>query len=312
MRMIPEKNIKKVPGYPDAELVLDANKQELTQHGTGGFPCACYLDRYQGTFFPWHWHDELEIALVQKGTLSFAVNEQRYTLSAGEGLFVNSGVLHAYAGAEGEESVIPNIVFHPALIYGTQQSVFWSRYMRPILSSATLSHLIFKPEIPWQREALGHLRTAYELGIAQGNGFELKMRSHLSELMLLIFEHSSDAIAARSAPLPQELNRVRRMIDFIDCHYAEPVTLSQIAGAAAVSERECLRCFRNVIGQTPKQYVIRRRIQYASDLLLHSNRSLMEIGELCGFQSQSYFIKIFHRAVGMPPGEFRRRGTPQK
>lgn len=306
--MTPEKNIKKVPGSLAVELRLDPNTQELTQHGTDGFPCACYVDRYRNSFFPWHWHDELEFAVVEKGRLNFAVNEQRYTLSAGEGLFVNSGVLHAYAGTDEAVCVVPNLVFHPALIYGTQQSVFWRRYMCPILNSATLSHLIFSPEVPWQREALEHLRAAYGFGCAEEPGFELKVRNELSEVMLLIFEHCPDAIA-QNIPVPQEVNRVRRMIDFIDCHYTEPVTLEQIAGAAAVSERQCLRSFRDVIGQTPKQYVIARRIRYASDLLLHSNRSLMEIGEACGFQSQSYFIKIFRRAVGMSPGAFRRRRT---
>ena len=307
-----QENIKNIPGFPNDALLLDANNQELTQHGTDDFPFACYMDRYRGTFFPWHWHDELEFGWVDQGTLNVAVNERRHTLEAGSGFFVNSGVLHSYTGMGSAVCLVPNIVFHPALIYGTQKSVFWSRYMRPILGSATLSHAIFSQKIPWQREALEHIRTAYALGCAGEPGFELKVRNQLSDLMLLIFTNCSNSISAQNDPIPQEINRIRRMIDFIECHYTEPITLAQIAEAAAVSERECLRCFRHVIGQSPKQYVLDRRIRRAYSQLLHSNCSLSEIGEACGFQSQSYFIKMFRRAAGMSPGEFRRGQRSQK
>ena len=48
---------------------LDINRRELAGHGSATFPCTCYLDCYYNTSYPWHWHDELELAYPEQGRL---------------------------------------------------------------------------------------------------------------------------------------------------------------------------------------------------------------------------------------------------
>ena len=80
------------------ELFLDNQNRELKPHGTYGFPV--YADKkpissYPTGSFPWHWHDEVEFTLAVSGSMEYRVNDCRYLLETGQGLFCNSGALHA-------------------------------------------------------------------------------------------------------------------------------------------------------------------------------------------------------------------------
>ena len=98
-----------------------------------------------------------------------------------------------------------------------------------------------------------------------------------------------------------------KMLDYIQAHFTEPITLEDISAAACVSRRECLRCFQRITRTSPKQYVTALRLQRAKNLLAGTTLSLSEIGEACGFQDQSYFTKLFRRDTGLPPGQWRRK-----
>ncbi len=144
--------------YDNSEVKMSITKdrQETIQHGDISFPCAGYVDFYRNEkeLYPWHWHEELEIAYVTEGTVTVSVNEQKCTLKAGEGIFINAGVLHAYSGDGSAEAAMPNILFKPSLIYATAESVFYQKYIKPLIFSSALSHILLNRKNPWQAEIL--------------------------------------------------------------------------------------------------------------------------------------------------------------
>ena len=75
------------------ELRVNLDKRELKAHGTYEFPVNISrkrLSSYGTGSFPWHWHDEVELTLVLSGEIDYRVNDSRYLLKAGEGLFCNA------------------------------------------------------------------------------------------------------------------------------------------------------------------------------------------------------------------------------
>ena len=120
------------------------NRREITVHGSSAFPCASYLDYYKKSAYPWHWHDEMEIAYIQEGEAEATIDGRKYRLLEGDGYFANCRVLHAVAGVGEEEMRMPNILFHPSLLYGTRDSVFWGKYMEPLVMSPGVSHVILR------------------------------------------------------------------------------------------------------------------------------------------------------------------------
>ena len=82
-------------------VVADAAGREQAQHGSPLFPIACYAEDLSCFSVAWHWHEEFEFILAALGPIHVDVNKTRLTLQTGQGVFINSGALHAVEPAEG-------------------------------------------------------------------------------------------------------------------------------------------------------------------------------------------------------------------
>ena len=99
---------------------------------------------------------------------------------------------------------------------------------------------------------------------------------------------------------------VSRIGQYIAAHYAEPLTLEQIARALKMSPYHMAHVFREITGFSPIQYVIRCRMGEAQNLLISTDFSAAQIGVMVGYDSASHFNSIFKRVVGLPPVRYRQ------
>jgi len=95
---------------------------------------------------------------------------------------------------------------------------------------------------------------------------------------------------------------------FIRRHYAEKITLEDIASHVYLSPAYFSKLFREEMGCSVSGYLSRVRVDAAKRLLQGGGAKLVDIPALCGFEEQSYFSKVFKRYVGMTPGKFRESG----
>ena len=102
--------------------------------------------------------------------------------------------------------------------------------------------------------------------------------------------------------------RIQKMLSYIREHYAEAVTLGDIAGAANISRSEAGRCFNTYMGCSPVDALIQHRLQIAHGLIKDTTLTLQEISYSCGFHSVHYFSRQFRQAYGYTPGQYRILG----
>jgi transcriptional regulator GlxA family with amidase domain len=102
------------------------------------------------------------------------------------------------------------------------------------------------------------------------------------------------------------LPHLRRARDVADRDFAEALDLEALATAAGVSKYHFLRCFAAAYGETPMQYVSRRRIERATDLLRATNLTVTEVSLLVGYSSLGSFSQRFTELVGISPSEYQR------
>jgi AraC family transcriptional regulator len=98
-----------------------------------------------------------------------------------------------------------------------------------------------------------------------------------------------------------------RALEFIESHLNQSFTLDQLADALGMSMFYFCRQFKHSMGITPHQYVTRRRIERAKELLWHSKLSITEIALQVGFATPSAFSQVFRRSTGMTPKAFRQQ-----
>ncbi len=100
--------------------------------------------------------------------------------------------------------------------------------------------------------------------------------------------------------------RLRRARDFIDQHHHQAIDLDAIADAACFSRYHFLREFRRAFEITPHQYMTRKRIEHARELLVTSELPVTEVCLEVGFHSLGSFSRLFQRHVGHSPSRYRR------
>jgi AraC-like DNA-binding protein len=118
---------------------------------------------------------------------------------------------------------------------------------------------------------------------------------------------SSRAKALRESP--ELLRALRRARDLTDRDFAQPLTLDAMARSASLSKFHFARSFAAVYGETPRDYLTRRRIERAKDLLRAANLSVTEICLVVGFSSLGSFSTRFRLLVGVSPSEYRLSAT---
>ena len=290
-------------------LLIADNRQELEIHGTPLFPCARYysdLTQFISQQIPWHWHEEIELILVHQGSISVHLNDTSFILNKGEGIFINSNVLHSIFINSHNGCSIHSFVFHTNLISGSIESIYEQRYIKPLTSCKTLLGIPFKLAIPWQAQVLQHMNEAFIAYDSNDFAFEWLVREKLSHIWFLILQHHQTSLVSSSTNESQDTIRIKKMLDFIHNHFAEALNITQIAQSANLSERECLRCFQKTINSTPIQYLLKYRISVAARLLTTSDLPITIICNDTGFDSPSYFSKIFKRYMNCSPTTYRK------
>lgn len=110
--------------------------------------------------------------------------------------------------------------------------------------------------------------------------------------------------------MPYEIDILERLYkarSFIDTNFTLPLDLNLIAAQAFLSPYHFLRLFKRTFYMTPHQYLTRKRIERAKELLKDSELSIMEICFEVGFESVGSFSTLFHKYAGFPPAAYRMR-----
>ncbi len=285
--------------------VFDRTRKEIVEHGSTMFPIACYLKDWNKECIPWHWHEEMEYMSVIKGNITVGVGVEKTVLHEGDAYFANTGVLHGCWNESEEGCTSHSLVYHPRLMGGSLDSVFWQKYLQPLMQEGALPCYFFRRDNEWDQKVMAYAERAWEECAREHPGYEWEVRYNLSCFSYSLLGKCKLRQDRQSGKHLRDSVRIKAMLQYIQNHYMEEVTSEQVAASASISESEALRCFRATIGTTPIQYVKEFRMQKAVDLLENTDLKVQEIGEQCGFQDMSYFARTFRNVYGCAPSEYR-------
>lgn len=290
------------------QLQIDQEQKELKSHGSYSFPVLVSYERlsyFDTGEFPWHWHPEIELTLVMDGTISYQVNGCLYHLKKGDGLFCNTNVLHAGKAWETPDCSYLSITFHPRLLYGYSSSIMQLKYMNHILRSASLASIHFEPDILWQREVLERMEQIRLLDQERPETMELKMQIALLEIWQRIYEHV-DREDMSGSENGRDTERIRQIMEYIQKHYAEKITLEDLAEQIHLCRSESCRLFKRYMNESMFDYLLDYRVEKSLELLRQSGMDVTQIAGQVGFANPGYYARIFKRKMGCTPLEYRK------
>lgn len=290
------------------KLIIDNDLQEAIPYISEEYPCyTCYeqFDLHPDGMVPWHWHKEVELTIVLEGSVRVQTKNGIDVLYAGDGMFINANVLHHKVPAcEGKVCAL-NHVFDPRIVAGDFNSVYEQQYVKPLIECSSFDRFVFRKEDAGYQYLLEQIRSIYELTVREEYGYDMKARNAFSDIWLALCNEAGELLKQKSSSGLKE-ERVKSMMLFIHAKYMEKITLDQIAQAANISKRECLRCFQEVLNMTPFNYLMEYRVRKAAEFLRNTSQSVAECGYACGFSGTSYFTKIFREIKGCTPSEYRK------
>lgn len=284
---------------------VDESGRELLSYGTAQFPIAFFDDDLTQVKVPYHWHDELEFVIVTEGSVQARIAGKVFDLSAGEGYFANSGVLHAETlqTPTGHQHAM---VFGPGLLAARQDQV-WKSYVEPILGRRELPFIRLASSVPWQREVLRLAETAWETGAYEKKDYPLHVRHGLALAFSLLVEHAPglEADVRYTERDRRDELRIKKALAFLEQNYDASLSIEDIAASADLGVSSCLRLFRRVLDTTPVRYLVKLRLRKAAELLKRGEgKTIAEIAYACGFSDASYFNRCFRREYGQTPSAF--------
>ena len=292
-------------------LNLDASSQELNATGDKDFGCCGFDELYgyePGDELAWHWHECFEAILCVEGAFKLLVANKAVTLRPGMAAFINAWRPHSATGEP--KARIRSLTFDGKLVGGAPGSAIARRYVEPLKLASGCDLVVFRPSDAREKRYAWHLAEAIDALEAEEPGFEIAVRDHVSQALLSAWE-----LTGAPAPVTPEdtvsAERTSLMCDHIVEHYAEKLTVGEIAASAGVSERECLRCFTKTFGVSPSRYLLMHRLSKATELLAGSDLPIAEVGRAVGIQSPSNFAQLFRRDYHCTPRMYRVRARGQ-
>ncbi|MEK4009268.1 AraC family transcriptional regulator [Paenibacillus sp. FSL H3-0333] len=296
---------------------MDRTSQRLLkedrEHGDVMFPLAAYwIDLPAGAHvLDTHWHEEAEFFLLLEGEILFQVDTDYFTLRPGEAVFIESGDIHAAYALTETPCRFCALVFHPDLLASAQYDTIQQSVILPLQEKRQSFPRHLTPSVPWQAELLLHLNRMMNAYDQQMAGFEAFMKGTLLIMLSQIaqpgrFVNHSQSEGAE----PTKIDRLKRVILYIQDNYQEPIRTRDLSGLIPMSEGQFCRFFKSMTRKTPVDYINSYRVRQAAALLKQGDRKISDIAMDVGFDNVSYFIKVFRKVMNCSPSEFRKDAGP--
>lgn len=263
-----------------------------------------YGEHYTDCFIHLH-YDFDELVIVLDGSAVHIVNNEEYPVKKGDVFVVSNDTIHGYRGAKNFR--ICNIMYR-------HNEMFIS--LPDIAASAGYQALfVLEPSITKEQGFRNKLKL---------NNDNYKAVKFILDDMLNEYGKKSDCwktmLIAQFVRLATMLSRlytfddgeseqdiinIAKAVSYIESHFNENILIDNLAKLSHYSKRHFIRIFNKKYNCSPKEYIIKLRINHACALLNSSDMTISEIAWKCGFYDINYFSRLFKKKIGISPSEYR-------
>ena len=245
-----------------------------------------------------HYHNKhYEICCILKGKATYYIdNASRIDINQGEFIFLDKKAVHMSIEDESHECERIIINFNDQFL---RMFTLSSHFLNQIFTEK-----IFRIPLEHKSEIVSILNElVYESDYNSLFSTNL-VNCNVYRLLVALYRISTNTDFSKTLP-PNPI--IEAATKYICQNYSQNITLNDVAEHCYVSPSYLSRLFKKIIGVTFVKHLASIRIQNASLLLMETQKSLTEISQVCGFNSQSHFCSVFKEVKGVSPTELRKQ-----
>ncbi len=249
-----------------------------------------------------HWHKEFELLLILQGTVELTMNGTCHTLQEDDLFLINPGAIHSTSGDK--ENVIIAIQIDPEFCSKTYPALSSAGFIWPSSPEKSLPN-DFCAEL---RTCVAKMVEEYRLGKP---GMTLAIEGLLYQLVLSLVRHvprqseKGDSSKNKNENLQRE--RIIKITEYLHEHYADKITLDELAQKEHLSRHHLSRFFKTQLGISFQDYLHTLRLNKAIKLLPNPKIRISDVALDSGFANVKSFCKVFKDCYGLTPSEYRNR-----
>lgn len=269
------------------------------------FPIHLFPYQVMGNKDPMHWHRYHEIGLCVGGTGKFVYLNKVYPVKPGDIFISNNYESHVAISDGTQDCRYLFLIFLPSAISAPGSQAVDSQYLRFLnynpLSFQNRIHAD-DPAADWLGELI---RGAYQVYAKRSPFYQMELDILLRQVLLALSQARSSLENVQH--VPNFSPKIAEAQVYINDHYTEHLTLSQVASHLNLNESYFRHLFKDEMQISFKSYVTLLRLAHAQKLLIASQRSINEIIQEVGYSNITQFYKIFELNYNLTPAEYRRR-----
>lgn len=245
-----------------------------------------------------HFHDWIEIVYLTHGDLEVQVNNKTMNLKVNDFVVINPMSIHSTRCMNGNTAILLQIPLS-----------FLEKFVPDIREYSFSIDLDSKE--PKVQTKLANIRsTLQDLWITyqfQVEGYVFRCYSLIFELIYILIHSFSYKVDRKELQKNQKnLERIQMIMNYVEEHYQEPLSIPEIAGEIGLNEIYFSRFFKTNMGMTFLEYLNMVRLEKIYTDLLNTNMPIKDIQEKHGFVSDKVFRRMFKEVYGCTPREARK------
>ncbi|KKD24844.1 transcriptional regulator [Staphylococcus cohnii subsp. cohnii] len=286
------------------EIIVENTREELIQFPDKQWKhiiLHTHLNRTIFGYIPIHWHHALQFMYVVNGTLDVSIGDDTFNIKKGDGLFINSNVVHELTSEFSQtEYYCWNIEIPETINY-----LEFNHVSEIINKAHYVPYIYLSQDDKQQRELLEIINSAGQIYEKQNSYFELDITAKYYKAIKWLLLHFAVVNEQKRYYFDY---RIKRLITYLQNHFHKKISLQMLSDEIHMSKSETVRCFKFYVNQTPMQYLVNLRLEH-SVRMLRSKQSytITDIAMACGFSTTSYFIKVFKEKYKLTPKQFQKK-----
>ena len=245
-----------------------------------------------------HYHSSAEIMRVTAGRIKLQVGTTYYECEKGDIVFILPSMVHGVCSLT-DDATIQGIVFETALVNMPILQFDFSEMFR---RNQRVTYII-REEDSIHDELNTYVDKIHGIYGTFSANARIQIVSNLLQIMGLLIKMFSLEISIHD----KNYRKLLPVLQHIDHHFTEKVQISELSKLIHVCDDRMIRLFKEVTGETPIEYILNLRVEFALKLLTEDKLSIAEISERSGFGSATYMTRIFKQKLGITPGKCKQK-----